>query len=102
MRRRLRQARVQALRDLLPLVRSCSLPQVQVPSEMLGNLRAARSPGDTVSGPMEGDDCASCGEEMPRNECPKSKRPCGHHCNHAWTHDVCDWCGQEFGEETTP
>lgn len=47
------------------------------------------------------DDCASCGEGMPRDECPQSKRPCGHHCNHSWTHDGCDWCGKEFGEEPT-
>jgi hypothetical protein len=44
------------------------------------------------------DECISCGEGTPKNECPKSKRKCGHHCNHAWTHDGCDWCGQEFGE----
>lgn len=46
------------------------------------------------------DECASCGEQMPANECPKSKRPSGHHCNHSWTHDACDWCGKEFGEES--
>lgn len=44
------------------------------------------------------DDCISCGEEMPEGECPKSERPCGHHCNCSWVHDACDWCGQEFGE----
>ncbi len=44
------------------------------------------------------DDCYSCGEEMPKGECPKSKRKCGHHCNHSWSHDRCDWCGEEFGE----
>ncbi len=42
--------------------------------------------------------CGSCGES-PENECPKSKRPCGHHCNHVWTHDACDWCGAEFGPD---
>jgi hypothetical protein len=42
--------------------------------------------------------CGSCGE-TPENECPASKRPCGHHCNHVWTHDTCDWCGKEFGED---
>ena len=41
--------------------------------------------------------CGSCGES-PEGECPASKRPCGHHCNHVWTHDACDWCGKEFGE----
>lgn len=44
-------------------------------------------------------ECGSCGES-PEGECPESKRPCGHHCNHVWTHDVCDWCGIEFGEDT--
>lgn len=38
---------------------------------------------------------------MPLNECPKSKRACGHHCNHVWTHDACDWCGLEFSDENT-
>jgi hypothetical protein len=48
--------------------------------------------------------CISC-EEDPDNEetdpyykCPKSQRPCGHHCNHSWSHEKCDWCGAEFGE----
>lgn len=44
-------------------------------------------------------ECISCGEDMPRAECPKGQRPCGHHCNHSWTHDACHWCGHEFGEE---
>ena len=48
---------------------------------------------DCTHGPSK---CGSCGES-PENECPDSKRPCGHHCNHVWTHDACDWCGQEFG-----
>lgn len=59
-----------------------------------------------VWNPQDGD-CASCADPAvpgsedaaPRNECPKSERPCGHHCNHSWTHDACDWCGQEWGEE---
>lgn len=29
--------------------------------------------------------------------CSESRRPCGHHCNHVWTHDECDWCGAVFG-----
>jgi hypothetical protein len=42
------------------------------------------------------DDCASCGDPAcPEGECPDSKRPCGHHCNHIWTHDACHWCGHE-------
>lgn len=44
-------------------------------------------------------DCVSCGEEMPRGECQKSERPCGHHCNHSWSHDACDWCGKTFDNE---
>jgi hypothetical protein len=47
-------------------------------------------PGPTV---REVDGCASCGEGDPNDECPKSKRPCGHHCNHIWESDACDWCG---------
>lgn len=43
-------------------------------------------------------ECVSCGEGLPRGECPESKRPCGHHCNHSWSHDGCDWCGAMFGE----
>ena len=46
--------------------------------------------------------CITCGEgdgKDGQTECVKSKRECGHHCNHSWTHDVCCWCGKEFGEE---
>lgn len=50
--------------------------------------------------PVHDSDCSSCGEEScPANECPKSQRACGHHCNHSWSHDECCWCGKEFGEE---
>ncbi|TAL45879.1 MAG: hypothetical protein EPN91_01325 [Salinibacterium sp.] len=45
------------------------------------------------------DDCISCGEEIAKNDCPKSKRSCGHHCNCSWIHDGCCWCGQEFGDD---
>lgn len=48
------------------------------------------------------EECLSCGSEDemgPDALCPHSKRPCGHHCNHSWTHDYCCWCGQEWGEE---
>jgi hypothetical protein len=41
-------------------------------------------------------ECASCSESVPLNECPKSERKCGHHCNHTWTHDICHWCGYSF------
>jgi hypothetical protein len=43
--------------------------------------------------------CASCGEVMDQDDCPKSERPCGHHCNHSWESDVCCWCGQTVGED---
>ena len=42
--------------------------------------------------------CTSCLEGQPKNECPNSERPCGHHCNHSWEQDQCCWCGKEFGE----
>jgi hypothetical protein len=47
------------------------------------------------------DECSSCGEEFEEGDefCPNSRRPCGHHCNHSWTHDKCCWCEREFGEE---
>ena len=38
-------------------------------------------------------------QECPPNECPNSQRPCGHHCNHSWSHDSCCWCGKEFSED---
>ncbi len=41
-------------------------------------------------------DCDSCGEELPVNECNMSERPCGHHCNHSMSHEHCDWCGTEW------
>lgn len=47
-------------------------------------------------------ECLSCGEGNPRGECRLSKRPCGHHCNHSWSHDQCDWCGTTFGESGQP
>lgn len=46
--------------------------------------------------------CASCGEGDPKNECPKSQRPCGHHCNHIWEVDACDWCGYEAQGDEDP
>ena len=39
-------------------------------------------------------DCLECGEDD-AEQCPKSEKACGHHCNHIWTHDACDWCGKE-------
>lgn len=58
---------------------------------------SARDTASDVSGDDLG--CISCGERMPEGECPQSKRPCGHHCDCSWLHDVCHWCGAEFGEE---
>lgn len=48
------------------------------------------------------DSCSSCpdiGGTAEIDLCPDSRSPCGHHCNHSWSHDVCDWCGTEWGEE---
>lgn len=42
-------------------------------------------------------ECSSCTEDF-AEKCPKSERPCGHHCNHSWDQDQCCWCGKEFGE----
>lgn len=51
----------------------------------------------------EDNECATCGEDVEENECPNSPRPCGHHCNHSWTHDSCCWCGTEWdGEDEIP
>ncbi len=46
-------------------------------------------------------ECDSCGQ-TPENECSEARRFCGHHCNCSWVHDVCHWCGEEFGEEGGP
>jgi len=49
-------------------------------------------------------DCISC-EEDPEPDslsdyyeykCSKSKRSCGHHCNHIWIHVKCCWCENQF------
>ena len=46
--------------------------------------------------------CTSCNmtpKKLTENDvCEQSKRPCGHHCNHCWSHDECCWCGREWGE----
>ena len=44
---------------------------------------------------IDPNECDSCGEDIPSIEtgiktldhCDKSKRPCGHHCNHVWSHE---------------
>lgn len=38
-------------------------------------------------------------EDVDNYKCPNSKRPCGHHCNHIWSHDTCCWCGIELPTE---
>lgn len=47
-------------------------------------------------------ECGTCGGDIPENECPQSKRSCGHHCNCVWVHDECHWCGAVFGDEDDP
>lgn len=49
------------------------------------------------AGPDPAPKCFSCSEGVPRDACPKSKRPCGHHCDCSWEQDQCCWCGMEFG-----
>lgn len=51
------------------------------------------------------EECISCLEDPDPShpmgydnyKCPQSKRSCGHHCNHSWSHDECCWCNTEFG-----
>jgi hypothetical protein len=54
----------------------------------------------------EFNECLSCGEDD-MDTCPQSRRKCGHHCNHIWTAEECDWCGlvltpDESGEAEVP
>jgi hypothetical protein len=65
----------------------------------MGDLRAALVDTLDPSGEAECDSCASVpgGEDHPER-CPKSKKSCGHHCNHSWSHEHCHWCGKEWGE----
>jgi hypothetical protein len=37
-------------------------------------------------------------ERWDDEHCPNSQRGDGGHCAHADTHDVCDWCGAQWGE----
>lgn len=46
-------------------------------------------------------DCHTCGGDLTtapedKDKCPQSKRACGHHCNHSWSHDVCHWCNKRW------
>lgn len=49
------------------------------------------------------DECFTCAEDpeghLYRDECPASKRPCGHHCNCSWIQDCCHWCGAESDDD---
>lgn len=45
---------------------------------------------------MTDDGCESCAQGIAGNECPQTKRPCGHHCECLWSQDVCHWCGVEI------
>lgn len=47
------------------------------------------------------DDCEGV-TEADAETCPESQKACLHHCNHAWSHDVCCWCGKEWGESGAP
>lgn len=44
-------------------------------------------------------DCIDCGGVDEVETCPKSEKPCGHHCNHSWSHEHCHYCGKEWGAE---
>lgn len=43
-------------------------------------------------------ECDSC-ELSVEEFCAASKKPCGHHCNHSWSHEHCCWCGKTWGDE---
>jgi hypothetical protein len=53
--------------------------------------------------PIIDEDCEACyypdDPEIRDDKCPNSERPCGHHCNHSWSHDECCWCGKEWEGE---
>ena len=55
---------------------------------------SARGPmvGATTDNPA----CTDCWEHGDESSgvsgCFRSRRPCGHHCNHSWSHDSCCWC----------
>lgn len=44
-------------------------------------------------------DCANAAMGYDEDMCPNSRKPCGHHCNHSWSHDLCCWCPAEWGED---
>lgn len=48
----------------------------------------------------ESETCETCRQaEAHRHPCERSRRMCGHHCNHSWTHDACCWCGEEWSDD---
>lgn len=62
----------------------------------------ARALEERVSHPDALDnDCLEC-SESDAQECPRSLKPCGHHCNHVWTHDACHYCGYKVPNDDDP
>lgn len=61
--------------------------------EQPGGVAAALNRYDRI---YNGTDCDSCAEQDIVGQCPNSRRECGHHCNHSWSHDECCWCGKVF------
>ena len=51
------------------------------------------------TGEQPGKTCATCteGDGTP-NECPKSRRECGHHCDCSYEQSKCCYCGATFGD----
>lgn len=52
--------------------------------------------------PAETPDCEDCARKRmgyDDDTCPNSRRSCGHHCDHSWTHDACCWCPARWGED---
>lgn len=72
----------------------------EVPAHIIVNGCPACAAGVEVerNGGRFEDVCLSCGEVNENERCPSSERDCGHHCNHSWTHDRCDWCGKTWDE----
>lgn len=72
--------------DMTAPVRNCL--------EKLGFLR--ESVVESVAGAI----CIACAGQPDDEPCTKSKRSCGHHCNHTWEDKPCCWCGAAFKPET--
>lgn len=55
------------------------------------------------AGAVAESECMTCEEGTGApNECPKSPRSCGHHCNHSVTHDSCCSCGAQIVTDEEP